>query len=626
MAETIGALLLAGLTVETAAGASAVAALTIGSTSITVGAVVGSAALLGASIAISYATQPKVPPAGEVGGSTPIRQATPPRPFGYGRARLAGAYMLFETSADGQDSWDVIAIHHGRIGAIVHYMLNDDIVELDGDGWVVALLNGSDSGYGWGRYDTVHEDNVRIKSRLGLATETAYAEVAAALPTLWTSAHRGDGVASLMLHCVDEPTSSLHEVYPRGLPKPSVVADLSPIWDPRDEAQDRDDPDTWEVSANPVLQLIDYLTHADRGPGLDYETLIEPVIDLWMDEADICDEATLKADGSSEARYASNGWALLTTDPAEVIGAILAACDGWLAEAGDGTLRLVVGKYRAPSVTLTDDHIIGFTIHKGVADEEIANEVQFTYTAPQANYRDEPGVSVQDETVIADMGVVRSERLELTWVQSHSQGRRLAKRKLARNLAMRGQLVTGLYGLTALAHRWVGVQSTEIDDLANAVIEVTRARVDLASATVTLEWMLVNPNEIDAWDPATEEGTPPNYFPVPANVTAQDHGAGNQIRVDMDANNPATPWLYWIVEYRLGSGAWTRETFDGGDLVDIGGGRRRLTTAAVAAGTYSVRIASTGPPVVVPGSPPVVYDPDLVWSPSVGGITGVVIS
>jgi hypothetical protein len=608
MPETIGYLILAGAeaagafaaeaAVATAGGwvtTTSVSAAAIGGQTIfaglTVAGAIGTAAVLGASVAVAFATAPEVPRAGD--GSQPLRQAIPPRLFGYGRCRLAGAYMLFEVD-DAGESWDVLALHQGRVEDIVHVYLHDDLVQLSPTGFVNGLLNLPDSDT---RYNHSAANLVQIKFNLGADAEIAFADVTAVLPTLWTSDHRGDGVASMMLHCIDVSVTNVLKNYPRQLPKPSVVGDLSPIWDPRDEAQDREDPDTWAVSSNPVLQLLDYLTHADRGPALDYATLIEPVIDNWMAEADLCDAAVDKADGSTEPRYKSDGWAFLTTDPAEVINAILATCDGWLTESGDGTLALTVGAYRDPDITLTDDHIIEFELQKGLGDEDLVNEVQITYTAPQANWRDCPAVAYRDEDSISELGVVRSQRLQLAWVQSHSQARRLAKRALARHVApARGAITTTLYGLRCLGKRWIAVESSEIADLADAVIEVTRVRIDLASARVMLEWTLVDPDEVDAWDPETEEGEPPAYFPVPENVTASDAGAGNEINVEFDAVDPAQPWLWYVIDYRLGtSGPWTRVLrFAQDDLTSIGGGRVRLVTDAVSAGTYSVRIAATG--------------------------------
>jgi hypothetical protein len=588
MAEALGYLLIeaaigAGLIEGTAAaigGATLISGLTVAGG-------VGSAAILSASIGLALATAPEVPKAGD--GSQPIRQAIPPRPRGYGRARVAGAYMLFEAD-DNDNSHDVVALHQGRIARVVHHFLNDDMVELNASGFVLHNLNGPDDG----RYDTGDPtpSTTYIEHRLGLATETAYADVVTALPALWSNAHRGDGIASLYVKCVNIATEFIPRTYPRGLPKPSVVADLSPVWDPRDETQHREDPDTWVVSSNPIVQLIDYLTHPD-GMGLSYDDVIAPVLPALIAKAHICDEPVVQADGSTRPRYRSNGWAFLTTDPAEVLPTILATCDGWLAETGDGTLAVEVGKYAAPDVVLNDDHILSLSLEKGRADEELVNEVQFTYTAPGANWRDCPGVSVRDEASISELGVVRSKRLQLPWVQGHGQARHLAKRLLDRETALRGQIVTTLYGLTALGKRWINVRSRRIADLANAVIEVSRVRVDLATARLTFDYTIVNPNSIDA---PPEEVEPPAYVPVPDNVTAADSGASNQVNVEFDAVEPEQPWLYYVVDYRLGTSApWTREVFlADNDLVPIGGGRVRLRTSPVPAGAYAVRVAAVG--------------------------------
>ncbi len=615
MAETIGFLILTAADFAVTAGAvegaslaaSATVAAAVGGQTIfaglTVAGAVGGAALFAASVAVAFATAPEVPKAGD--GSQAIRQSIPPRPFGYGRTRVAGAYMLYEVDPSNDDSHDVVAFHQGGIAGVVHVYLNDDVVEISAStDYVIGILNGpSDARYEANAGGAANSVNVQY--RLGASTETAYADVITAMPTLWTSSHRGDDVASLMLRCENTATANIPKLYPRGLPRPSVVGDLAPVWDPRDTGQSRADATTWTVSSNPVLQLLDYLTHDDRGPALDYTTLIEPNIDDWMDEADICDEAATKADGSTEPRYRSDGWAFLTTDPAEVIGAILATCDGWLTEGGDGTLELFVGKLtgRTLAITFNDDHIVGFDIDKGVPDEDLVNEVQFTYTAPQANWRDCPGVAMRDETAITDAGVVRSTRLQLSWVQSHSQGRRLAKRMLARHTAAaRGSITTTLYGLRALGQRWVRVSSRLVTDLADAVIEITRARIDLANARVTFEWTLVDEATVDAWDETTEEGEAPSYFPVPTNVAAVDPGAGTTIRVDFDELDPVQDWLYYVIDYRVGtSGAWSRKVVSASLLTDAGT-TLRYTIGGLSAATYSVRIAATGQQVLGPST------------------------
>jgi hypothetical protein len=548
VAETVGLLILSALAVEASV-------ITVASVAISTATVVGTIALTAASVGIGLLMSPSnvapnIPTSQE--GTQTLKQPIPPRIFGYGRCRIAGAYMFFETTDPGGDSYDVIALHHGKIGAIIYHYLHDDLVLLDGTGLVTSVV---------GEASLTRYDPVIIKTRLGLATETHYSEVATAFPSFWTSAHDGHGQASLMLKCPDVAINDYWDRYPHGLPKPSVVADLTAIFDPRDATQSLGSPSTWKVSRNPVLQIIDLLTSEDHGLGLDYATLIAPVLTQLMARADECDEPITLKFGGTEPRYASSGWAYLTTDPIDILVAMLLTCDGWLAEGPDGTLALWVGKYNAPTITLTDDHIFGFTMDCGTADEEAVNEIRFRYTPSLNDYREAPGVPWQDTADIAERGRIRSQQLGLTWVESHSQCLRLAKRQMARYQASRrGTMVCSLYALRCLGQRWVRVQSNTIDDLGNAVVEISRLRVDLASAKVSFDWALVNPNAIDAWDPATEEATPPVFpgklsllaLPTPTNVVLDSVGGEpipfGRIRIRFD--DPHRPDLNFTARYR----------------------------------------------------------------------------
>ncbi len=170
-----------------------------------------------------------------------------------------------------------------------------------------------------------------------------------------------------------------------------------------------------------------------------------------------------------------------------------------------------------------------------------------------------------------ERGRVRSQQVSLTWVESHSQARRLAKRQAARYLApLRGTIQTTLYGLKAVGKRWVRVQSDVISDLADAVIEVTRLRIDLANARVTIDWTLVNPNSIDAWDALTDDVAPP---PFPGKLAFLDlptisglvvhwtagfaPGAGLSISFD----DPLRPDIGYVVRVNYGSGSQWEMTF-----------------------------------------------------------------
>jgi hypothetical protein len=230
MAETVGLLIL------TLIGAVDFAAIPIIG-SFTVASAVGAVALTAAAAAASLLLAPSMPetnvPRPAVNGTQTMKQAMPPRLFGYGTCRIAGAYMFYDATTAG-DSYDVIALHHGKIGGIRYHYLNDDLVIIDsGTGFITDIIGlaGGDIRY--------KGNSVVVKTRLGLATETHYSEVAAAFPTYWSSAHRGDGTASAMLKCVDQPASEHYLRLPHGLPKLSVVADLTAIYDPRQRGPHR---------------------------------------------------------------------------------------------------------------------------------------------------------------------------------------------------------------------------------------------------------------------------------------------------------------------------------------------------------------------------------------------------
>jgi hypothetical protein len=524
MAETVGTLVLA------AVGLAELGAVAIVGT-LTVATVVGSAVLLAGAIGLQLllARRPSagaaaslaassLPPA--EAGHAPLKQSIGSRVRGYGRNRLAGIYMLYEELSG--DSYDVGAFHHGRISGIVGYYLHDDVVEIDGSGIVQEQ--------GDGRYGGTA--TITIQTRLGLDTETAYSALVTAFTSsaIWTNSHRGDGLASYSLVCKGVLIDDYTTIYPRGLPQLSIVADCALIYDDRDEEQIRSDPSTWKVNSNPVVQAIECLTSEDSGFGFDYDTLILPVVDTLNAEADLCDEGVTLAAGGTEPRYKSDGFFALDSDPVDVLSAILDTCDGWLSENGDGTLALKVGSYRAPTFTLEGRHIKGFSLQYGVADEELVNEIAFAFTSTAADYKTLPGDPWRDEDDISRRGKTRSQNFPLPWVQSHSQGRRLSKRKMAKlNAPLRGTIKTTLYGIQAMGERWIEIDAPDVsDDLSSLIIEVMNMKIDFMNAEVTFDFIKINPNEIDAWDETEEEGTTPTIPdklvssppPLPANFVA----------------------------------------------------------------------------------------------------------
>lgn len=608
MPEAIGAIIIE------AAAPELVGTLIIGS--VTTASFVGEVVLIGGAIGLQLLLTKKPDQlAGQDTSSLPspqsgqqaLKAAIAPRIVGLGVVRLGGTYVLFEAASG--TSWDIIDFHHGKVAAIQGIYLDDDVVTIDAASGVVDEQG--DGRYGSGL--------LTIKTRLGLATETAYSDVTTALPTIWTSAHRGDGQGSLMLRCGQAPTSNdFPKIFPRGLPKPSVLASCTAIFDPRDNTQIQDDFTTWKVTANPVIQLIFFLTDLDRGMALDWNILIEPALARLMAKADICDEAVTNADGSLSPRYSSNGSYPLDSDPADVISSILDTCDGWISENGDGSLALEVGSYVAPDdrAVIESKHILGCALQYGVADEAVVNEITIDYTEPQIGYKTAPGQPWRNEADISERGKVLSQRLPLPWVYVHSQARRLAKRRDAQNnSALRGTLTTTLYAIRFLGKRWIKVAAPEFPDLADLVIENRGITIDLLNARCSINFISVDPVTIDVFDAATEEGAAPTITanlvsipaPVPQNPGIITPGLNTGFFLTVFCDSPHRGDLVYQARYRfraadaLYTGVWVEEPinrtiFDTGTITYFGFGKRVFFSSPFVSGhLYEVQVRSYPP-------------------------------
>jgi hypothetical protein len=485
VAETVGALIIAGIETAGVEGASAFGASTIAA-GLTVNTAVGAGAIFAATVGLSAALQANTALPKPEDGAQALKQAVPSRIRGYWDNRLAGAYMLYEEA--NRTSYDVIAFHHGKVESIRHVYLHDQEVVVSPDvstGGVGTVAPVGADQFGGGR--------VQIEIKLGDPSQAPSALYSSDsdINTVWTASYRGDGVAYACLKCgaLADP-AIFSRIYPQGKPELSVVARCSPIWDPRDLAQSRGDETTWVASANPVLQLIDYLTRADGGMGFDYDTIIAPIISAWIVEADICDEPV-----GGIPRYASAGWYRFDNKPEDVIGKILATCDGYLMETGDGTLAITVGKYREPAgLPLTDEHIFGFSINHGIADEQTVNQLEITYTDPNQQYASAQTDPVRDEISISQRGVVRSQPLDLSWVPNESQALRLGNRALLRlNADTSGQFVTSLRGLQYLGQRWIKMRYSVVNGLQDCILEVQSVEVNTLAGRVNWSFVRIVP-------------------------------------------------------------------------------------------------------------------------------------
>ncbi|MFN4296810.1 MAG: hypothetical protein ACK4FB_08200 [Brevundimonas sp.] len=525
-------------------------------------AAVGAASLsvVGIYAGLSLAAQPSIPK--PEAGRRPIRQARPPRIYGVGDySRVAGAYMHRETS--GNTLGVVTALMEGPAEFSGAYYLNDDPVTLSG-GYVTEGADGRFRG-----------NLVQILTRQGLATETAYSQVVSAFPDTWSSSHRGDGVSSLAMLATHTKREKFNIEFPNGEPIPSAVQ-RAKCYDWRDETQNRSNPTTWKATSNPIVWLV----HCEWARfGRSWDRCIAPVLDALTVEANYCDASVAKV-GGTEARYRCAGWYPADIEPDAVRQALLASCDGWMTTDGRGRLVIKAGRYEAPTFTITGEHLEGYVWRAGREAEEDVNELIVSFTSAAHDYSEIQCDPWRDEDAITAAGKVYSENLELTWVPSFSQARRLAKRKMSRLQSLRsGQVRVGIYGLNGLGQRYIRVQNPDLGptgSMADVVCEVTGVEIDFPSGQVVFDIIQADPN-IDAWNPATEEGAAPvvgdravpEALAAPAITGIAPFFEAGQTRLEITATGPSRNDLEWATRWRLtGTTTWAEESHT--DVTDVG--------------------------------------------------------
>lgn len=382
------------------------------------------------------------------------------------------------------------ALCEGPIGSFIDFRIDDNLVTLDG----TDLVTGPDPYTGAGIY---------LHSRTGLPTETAYSD----LETYFGVAEaRGDGVASILgrFHRQSDPTDQ-STVYPGGLPAVVATIDGRKIFDPRDSAQSYDDPDTWDVTENPVVAALYLLTSRD-GFAADYTTEVLPNLAEWTAAMNICDEDLALRDGGTGTRYRVSAMWDFGERPADVMARILSACDGRVTRRRDGTFGVSVGRFTAPSVTLTDAEIAGYHVIRGQDRLTGVAGLRANYLEPANDYKEQEAEPWPSGAIVNALGDEKVDTLDLTFCPAHHQARRLLKREfLKRTSGWQLSITTNLAGLRAIDERFVHVTLAEFG--LDADFEVQKWSIDFTALACSLDLVAIGA-EIDAWDAASEEGDP----------------------------------------------------------------------------------------------------------------------
>ena len=569
---------------------------------LTVGALVSSIIVTGALVGVSLlmAKRPKLPEPQD--GKILVKSAAPDKQWGVGTSRQVGALIASEMA--GSTSYDVTAVHSGRISRFVRFYVGEDVVEFAESSTGPAIPNPGPGfvrlpGSYKGRYmgDDLSERDLYIDWRLGLPIETAYAKMVEALPGVWTENHRGDGVATILAIAKTPKDKAFQRRFPNGLPRVSAVGDWTIAWDPRDPEQIRTDPATWKFSDNPFVLLLDFYVHHEAGFHRPVASVYEPTSEYWIAAMDVCDELVLKADGGFEKRYTASGRFDASTPRKSVVEAYCRCCDGYVEEVGGGAIVVYAGKFYPSNFTLTDLDIIDDSVVFNKNDNEAINTINVKVVSEEHDYNEvEADAMVNQRRAPRKAADVNAE-FSSKWRQS----RRLAKIELSRQTTLaRGTALVNLAGENLKGRRFFRL---DLPERGSKLSGVWAEKMKLEDRVATeggwyLEYELVDPARYD-WD-TSEEGEPPQIaietedddLPVPNLPTLsviRQSGGGGSITLISATNPPVTGWpdLSLVGRYqRDGETTWQTMTAPDSDL--------QVLSGPVTDGLYHVETAYVG--------------------------------
>jgi hypothetical protein len=594
MGKTLGSILtiVAAIAVNVIPGVGQFLSATIGISATAATSIIAGITVMGIQSALSLLGLGPKGPKPETTEQT-IKTSRPPRVSAYGRSRLYGALIEYETSSGGT-AIDVLAIHEGKIDAVEKVYLQDEEVTLTGS----TVNAGADGRWKNGAIKVYWTD--------GSTPGAGLPAVEALIPEWNDGNHRGDGVMLGALTAKAVAQKEFQETYPHGAPPGLSFACRWQLC-PDPAAVDPLDESLWTWTENPVRQVLHYklvregpqslLPYTDPGYEADLLALrqawwarkIAPTLSYWTDAIALCDSAAPLKAGGTEALYRSEFSHKHIDDHRGVMSALLSTFDGWLTERSDGALVIYAGQYIEPDPAdeIGPDEIVSYSWEGGQVDDGVAvNEVICSYISEDHAFNSVETTPWRNEADISRRGKLLSVDLSLP-VPSHRQVRYLAKRSIIRALEpRRGTVTTNIAGRKIKGKRYIPLTLEEAGTVFfTGPVEIVRARRAFMGG-ITFDWIAADPN-MDDWDPEIDEGDPAaNGERVPSlpldapeidsselYVTDESASGSAGARIDIFLDAPVRDDLTWYVRWRVqGTTAWNEAEYpdiDAGPPIQI---------------------------------------------------------
>jgi hypothetical protein len=392
------------------------------------------------------------------------------------------------------------------ISAVNQVWLDGAPVTLDGSGFVTDA-----------KYQSQTGSHVEVITTLGADDQTVIADLKARYPTLWGDDFRARGHALVYTQNRRCPSNLIPSMYPSS-DAPLVAVDLNgrTCLDLRD--------DTTAFSANPALQIYDYL-RSPHGGGLSTSDFDETEFEAAANDCD--DVINLRVTGT-EKRYECHLSYESTEDRSSVIARMLATCAGTIRLRPNGKVGLRVGKWRAPTVTIEEEHIIAIE-SAGADDKRTSYSKRISkFTDVAARFSAQTTAPWVNSTLVSSVGdvTVSKDRLE---VHSHAQCARLDKAQTLFDNPDRTVTIT---------LRFIGLLLMDEENFTLHLPDLgyTNQPMWLDSWAVSEDFTMftITARTADAtsfdWDPATEEPTQP----ISTTLPGQSGGVPDMDITDVD--------------------------------------------------------------------------------------------
>lgn len=478
-------------------------------------------------------------------GSYALKQNVPSLTEVMGDVKKAGDYTFLE-ELNGT-AYHVMAMAGHRIQGIIKHYLHDEEVTLTG-----TLVTAPE------HFGT---SNVSIASWNGLDAETANAALVATFPGIWTNDHRGDGIARVEMAVGTVPQEDYLKVYPQQMPQHSAIMAGALLYDPRNEAHNSADPNSWTYSRNLALMRIRQLTRPSGGK-LSFADLYMPE---WVVAADVADETVLNRTGGEEPRYHGGIWYRYENDPVEIGRLLDQAAEMVVYERPDGLIGVHAGRMVTPDIRITEKEILVLRYDANASEASTVLAVRGRWTDPAAVYNT-VDAAIYGDPYTGDDDTQRTKTVDNQVIRYHNHIQRLQKLAFIRANAARINVKIPYDAASPTRNvpyrRFVRVHYPA-RGLDEAVVEIMdRPKLSLRNLTIEFDAIVV-PSALFGFVASIEEGIPggaiesvtPGAIPVPTGfavaIGAETLAGGQSAAFALGSWDFLSTALTYELEYQL---------------------------------------------------------------------------